>query len=463
MRFQLFQPSSGEDQKNLRLTEILAPLSKALDLTEGQPPGHCVRVCWIGTRLGQHVGLRDDELSDLYYALLLKDLGCSSNSARIRELYQTDDITFRSQLKGAGCGMRAALVHTATNTLDIGVLDRLKALGKVVKNGRVAPMQLMRARCERGAEIAARLRFSTRVQDGIRHLDDRWNTPDHGIDEGVPLISRIALIAQIVDVFHARGGSAAARSEITKRAGSWLDPSLCSAFLRLSDEPGFWETLHAQDIEAAVFDLSPAHTEQAVDPSYLDDIVGAFADVIDAKGSFTADHSKRVAAYADFIAEAMGLTPEHRAWMRRGALLHDLGKLGVSNSILDKEGSLTPEEWERVRAHSAMGADIIQNISGLCEVAPLARWHHERLDGTGYPDGLTDLQLPLEVCILTVADVFDALIASRPYRSALSVHNAIRVLKDGIGKAFDKDCVAAIESTFMLFEQGTGYDLSATA
>ena len=136
---------------------------------------------------------------------------------------------------------------------------------------------------------------------------------------------------------------------------------------------------------------------------------------------------------------------------------------GDEISILDKEGSLTPEEWERVRAHSAMGADIIQNISGLCEVAPLARWHHERLDGTDYPDGLTDLQLPLEVCILTVADVFDALIASRPYRSALSVHDAIRVLKDGIGKAFDKDCVAAIESTFALFEQGTGYDLSATA
>ena len=204
-----------------RLADLLGALSYALDMTEGQPQGHCIRCCWIGTRIGETLGLPDDLLRDLYYTLLLKDLGCSSNAARLCELYLADDISFKRDFKTIDGSLSSALRFVFAKTgLEHGLSERIRAIINVVQNGGEISRSLIETRCHRGADIAARMRFSETVQDGIRSLDEHWDGSGKplGLAKGqVPLISSIALLAQVIDVFHTENG---VRSRRARAAGS---------------------------------------------------------------------------------------------------------------------------------------------------------------------------------------------------------------------------------------------------
>ncbi len=164
--------------------------------------------------------------------------------------------------------------------------------------------------------------------------------------------------------------------------------------------------------------LAPA-SPIVVDEDYLDDIARAFAQIIDAKSPFTSGHSERVAVYADMIAAELGCTLERRRWLKRAALLHDVGKLGVSNAILDKNGKLDEAEWRDMRNHAMLSETILTRVAAFRELARIGGDHHERLDGKGYPRGLAGEAITFETRIVSVADVFDALTADRPYRAAM--------------------------------------------
>jgi HD-GYP domain-containing protein (c-di-GMP phosphodiesterase class II) len=140
----------------------------------------------------------------------------------------------------------------------------------------------------------------------------------------------------------------------------------------------------------------------------------------------------------------MGLTADQRRWLKRAALLHDIGKLGVSNSILDKPGKLDPQEWAAMQMHAAHTETILSRISAFRDLAPIAAAHHERLDGKGYPKGLKGDAIALETRIITTADIFDALTAERPYRSAMPVDHALTVMTDMVDSALDPDCFSAL-------------------
>lgn len=442
---------------DLHLADILGPLSHALDLTEGQAPGHCVRCAYIGTRIGDALGLRGVAMDDLYYTLLLKDLGCSSNAARICELYLADDLSFKRDFKTIDGSLTSALRFVFAKTgLESGLSERIHAIVNILQNGGEIARDLIETRCHRGADIAARMRFSAAVQDGIRSLDEHWNgrgrpTGLHGA--AIPLNAQIALLAQVIDIFHTAGGRDAVRVETARRTGRWFDPHLVATFNRIAADPGFWADLTSPTLETQVFALPAARHTATVDDRYLDDIAQAFSDVVDAKSSFTADHANRVTLYTDIIAEQIGLTPARRRWLRRGALLHDLGKLGVSNQILDKPGKLDAGEWVAVRGHPGAGAAILSRIGAFADIAHIARDHHERLDGKGYLHGLTADALPLEVRIVTVADVFDALSAARPYRGALPIADCFAILDRDRGTAFDSACVDALRAGLGRFAQ----------
>ena len=442
--------SASARPQSFRLAELLGALSYALDLTEGQPQGHCIRCCWIGTRIGEALGLSGDVLKDLYYTLLLKDLGCSSNAARICELYLADDISFKRDFKTIDASLSSALRFVFKKTgLESGLSERIRAIVNILQNGGEISRSLIETRCHRGADIAARMRFSQEVQDGILSLDEHWDgsgKPEGLKADEVPMISGIALLAQVVDIFHTENGAAAAMHEAEARAGSWFDPALVEAFLAAQADPDFWAALGAPDLEARVFAMQPALQSEPVDEDYLDDIAAAFAEVVDAKSPFTADHSNRVTLYTDMIAEELGLDAAHRRWLRRAALLHDLGKLGVSNQVLDKPGKPDEEEWQSIRRHPAESEAILARVAAFCDIAPVAAAHHERLDGKGYPHGLAGDEICLEARILTVADVFDALSADRPYRAAMPISKALAILDADAGTAFDSVCIAALKS-----------------
>ena len=445
----LSAPSDALAPSAMKLSELIGALSYALDITEGQPAGHCVRCCWIGMHIGDRIGLSQDQLWELYYTLLLKDLGCSSNAARICELYLTDDLGFKRGFKTVGDSLPQVLAFVLKHTgLKAGLAERFRSVMTILRDGPEIAHGLIATRCQRGADIARLLRFPDGVADGIYSLDEHFNgngKPARLAGQAIPVYARIALLAQVIDVFHTAGGRAAALREAQGRAGSWFDPQLVSAFEAVAQDEAFWTTLGAPAIDGAVFALEPAGHEVALDDDYLDDIAAAFGQVVDAKSPYTSGHSTRVALYTDMIAEALGLSAQRRRWLKRGALLHDVGKLGVSNSVLDKAGALDRDEWDAVRQHAEYTETILGRIAAFAELASIAGAHHERLDGGGYPRGLAADEIRLETRIITTADIFDAITAERPYRGAIAVPKALEMMEKTVGSALDPACFEALK------------------
>jgi putative nucleotidyltransferase with HDIG domain len=184
--------------------------------------------------------------------------------------------------------------------------------------------------------------------------------------------------------------------------------------------------------------------ERTLDPSEIDTICEAFAEVVDAKSPFTYRHSLGVANAANAIARQMDLPEARRQMLGRASLLHDIGKLSVSNSILDKPSALTVEEWRMLNKHPGLTRQILARVSAFGELARIAGEHHEMLDGTGYPDQLLAKDLCLESRILTVADVYGALAEDRPYRVALGMEEMLSIIQGLAPHKLDGECVAAL-------------------
>ena len=433
----------------LRLAEVIGALSYALDLTEGQPPGHSLRCGWIGMQIGAALGLDAETQADLLYTLLLKDTGCSSNAARLWELYGGDERIVKRDFKTVDA---QSMAHGARFVLrHAGVGDTLgRRIGRLltlVRHGPELATEVIKARCERGAAIAGQLGFGARVAAGIYSLDEHWNgggRPEGLAEQAIPLGARLALLAQVVDVFHTAGGPEQARAEVAKRAGIWFDPGLVAVFLTLSQTEAFWRGLDDAGLAERVAGLEPMPRAIFIDDARLETITAAFADVIDAKSPYTAGHSRRVADYSAGIAAGLGLPVARQEALRRAALLHDVGKLGVSNGILDKPGSLDREEWDEVRRHPALSQEILGRVSVFSPIAAFAGAHHERLDGRGYPNKLEAEQIALETRIISAADVFDAITAERPYRGAVPVAECLDIMQRDRGTAIDGACLDAL-------------------
>jgi putative two-component system response regulator len=171
-------------------------------------------------------------------------------------------------------------------------------------------------------------------------------------------------------------------------------------------------------------------------------VVFAFARAVDAKSPYTQGHADRVANYALALAERIGLSAAEKDIIRRGGRLHDIGKICIPDAILNKPGALTREEYDIVKNHPMQGVAIVEPLESLRDAIPIIRWHHERLDGRGYPDGLKGDALPHLVRIVTIADVYDALSSVRPYREAMPVAQCQQILLKGAANGeLDADLV----------------------
>ncbi|MXO60749.1 HD domain-containing protein [Altererythrobacter salegens] len=421
-------------------SEVVAAFSYALDLTEGQPQGLSIRACYIAGELAREIGLSGDDWATVYYATLLKDLGCSSNAARIHELYRADDLAFKNRWKTVAPGLKSTLEFVFENTARGAPLRaRVKAIAHILRNGEAIAQEMIETRCTRGADIARELRFGEDVAQGIYHLDERWDgsgRPGHLRGDAIPLASRCALLAQIADVFHTAAGPIAACTEVALRSGTWLDPELCRSFARLAGTPRFWARLESASLEMQVAAMAP-DLEEEVDEDYLDAITAAFGKVVDAKSPYTAGHSQRVAAYSEQLGQRLGVLPGRLRRLKRAATLHDVGKLGVSSAILEKPGKLDDAEWEVMRSHAVHTQAILGRIGAFADLAPIAAAHHERLDGFGYPLGLDEQTISHETRIITLCDFYDALSAERPYREAMAPAEALAIMEREVGTAID--------------------------
>ena len=446
-------PGTGQPT-TVRLSEVLAGLSHALDLTEGHPRGHSARSCLIGMRIARELAMPAGRQSDLFYALLLKDAGCSSNAARVSQLFGGSDQQakhdvwlrdwrkWREQIAYAV----AATAHEPTRG------GRVMRLVKLAWEGPGARRELFQLRCDRGAEIARTLGFPERTWRAVRSMDEHWDGggfPDGLSRDRIPLEARIMNVAQVLEIFwHARGRDAAL-DIVAARSGRWFDPELVRVAEHIAKDPVLAERLEDPDPAAAVNAMEPVECSLPGDEDRLDRIAAAFALVVDAKSTFTYQHSARVAGLAVFIAEQLGLPAANRVRLRRAGLLHDIGKLGVPNRILDKPGKLEPDEWAVIQRHAYWSERILDRVPVFREFARDAGAHHERLDGKGYHRGVRAEQLSADARILAVADRIDALSADRPYRGRLDAVTVRRLVLEDCGTGL---CARTVEAVMPALE-----------
>lgn len=412
--------------------DVIAGLSRALDITEGHPTGHAARSCVIGMRLARRCGLDDETLGDLFHALLLKDAGCSSNAARLHQLvggsdhdakravWMTDWRRWREKIG-------YVLAYTGRGEPWWRRAGRLATLAAQP----AAEREMFQIRCDRGAAIALDLGLSSVTASAIRSMDEHWDgggLPSGLRREAIPLPAQIIGIAQVLEIFWQQHGVGSARQVVRQRRSRWFSPDLADLALDLLADDGFWQALGDVASIDLLHDAAPAPAMLVADDARLDRVVEAFAGVIDAKSPYTHDHSRRVGDYAVAAAARLGFSPGRLVRLRRAALLHDIGKLGVSNAILDKPGKLDAAEWLAMRAHTRHTLEILAAVPVFRELAADAAAHHERLNGQGYHLGLQGAALSPSARVLAVADVTDALRSDRPYRAGLDVERVVGML-----------------------------------
>ena len=435
----------GAGPSHVALSAVIGGLSYALDLTEGEPAGHATRTCKIGMRLAQELGLSSAARSHLFYALLLKDAGCSANSARMAALFGADDHAAKRTSKRVDWARRLPAFMWSLRTVAPGGSPRARAdrLLAIKHEGEVT-RALMQARCDRGAEIAYMLGLAPETAEAIRALDEHWDGGGQpyglrGIE--IPLLARILCLAQTVEIFHAQGGVAAASRVAKRRSGSWFDRGLVDALRPVCEDSDFWASLPEDDLSS----WEPMDRLLTADEERLDLIAGAFAGVVDAKSPWTYRHSDRACVIVMSLAASLGSGEQTLSDLRRAAKLHDIGKLAISNRILDKPGRLSKAQFATVREHPLVTERILERVPCFRPLVPLAGSHHERLDGNGYPRGLSASELTLPMRMLAVADVYEALTSDRPYRRARSSDEALAIMRSEVPEQLDREAFAALE------------------
>jgi HD-GYP domain-containing protein (c-di-GMP phosphodiesterase class II) len=431
-----------------RTSEILSALSCALDITEGQPPGHAVRTCLIGMRIAERVGIPMRDRGALFYALLLKDLGCSSNAARLCSLFGADDRALKREHKLTDWSRsRQTLTYALRNVVpDASPMARVLRVASLAVNEKGSGREMVQTRCDRGADIASMLGFTEATREAIRTIDEHWD--GHGLPEGlagtaIPVLGRIVGLAQSVEVFASTFGVEAAIAVALERRGRWFDPALVNALEGFAQDDEFWTEVLGRSPERHLGALEPEDQIQFADEQRLDDIARAFARVIDAKSPFTYLHSERVSELAVTIGRRLQFNETDLRDLRRAGLLHDIGKLGVSTLILDKPGRLTERERAEVRVHPAYTQRILERVTAFAGIVEVASAHHERLDGAGYHLGLPAERLSPMSRALAVADVYEALTADRPYRRGMPRNEAVAILRGQAGTGL---CAASVEA-----------------
>jgi putative nucleotidyltransferase with HDIG domain len=329
----------------------------------------------------------------------------------------------------------------------------LAAAGKQEASG------LIKTRCERGADIARMLGFPEATAQAILDLDEHWDGKGDPLGkqgEEITLLGRVLDLAQTLEVFFSAYGPEGARKIAAERRGTWFDPALVDLFFAtIANDDAFWAKLKSPNLIGEISAYEPEDRILHADQAMLDTIADAFARVIDAKSPYTARHSARVAEIVNTMAEELRMPAPERRDLSRAALLHDIGKLAVSNVILDKEDKLNAQEWEQMKAHTDYTYKILERVQGFSHLADIASAHHERLDGGGYHRHLPGGELPAAARLLAVADQYEALTAARPYRDALLPEKALQILEKQVGTGIDP---AAFDALKTIVQKGMAPD-----
>jgi HD-GYP domain-containing protein (c-di-GMP phosphodiesterase class II) len=434
------------DRQGLRLAELLAALSLGVDLGFGQPMEHVLRQCLIALRLSELLGLDDEERASVYYTALLINVGCHAD-AHEQTKWFGDDIALKSGKYSAADAR--SLRSMASMVAQVGAgnppLHRLRVGLAFAFSGFHEVEGMISQHADMARRLAAQLGLSDAVQVAIGHAYERWDGkgwPDGVAGNDIPIASRIAQLAEYAEVAQRLGGSSATVALARERAGGQFDPEAAEALCdRLDtivaglDEIGTWDT---------VIDAEPALAIVLTDERF-DEALRAVADFVDLKVPHALGHAGAVSDLAGAAGAELGIAGDDLQVLRRAALAHDLGRLGVSNAIWEKPGPLGAGEWERVRMHPYITERMLSASPLLAPLGRIAVQHRERLDGSGYPRGLAGGAISRPARVLAAADAYRAMREPRPYRPALEpAHAAAELRADVRAGRLDGEAVNAV-------------------
>ncbi|HEX9506547.1 MAG TPA: HD domain-containing phosphohydrolase [Acidimicrobiia bacterium] len=416
----------------VRLAELLGVLSLGADLGLGQPMEHALRQCVIARRMGEHLGLSDAELDVVHYLGLVVWVGCHVDAYEQAKWFG-DDLAMK------GAARRVDLASMQGTRLMLGLLgagrpplQRARVGAAFLGGGWRDASVMLENHWYAADDLAGRLGLGKDVRDGLYQTFERWDgkgVPEGTKGEEILVTARLVGTADVLEVFHRSDGVEAAVEVAGQRRGTQFDPGLvdlvernADAIFEGLDEAGTWDAVIA----------APSPRDEVLTGDRFAKALEAFADYTDVKSPFTLGHSRNVAELAGDAARVFGLAAEEAEQVRRAGLVHDLGRLGVSNAVWDKKGPLTPVEQERVRLHPYLGGRMLAACGALAPLGEIATQHHERLDGSGYPRGLRGDALTPAGRVLAAADAYVGKTEPRPHRPALARDDVATVLRSEV-------------------------------
>jgi HD-GYP domain-containing protein (c-di-GMP phosphodiesterase class II) len=437
--------SARPTETRVRLAELIAMISLGTDLGLGQPMEHVMRQSLIALRLAERLGLDETTRAVVYYVGLISWVGCHIDAYEQAKWFG-DDMALKneaSRVNMAGVAARAFIVsHVGAGR---PLMQRARLGVEFVGGGLRAANEMIENHWLATNELAAQLGLDENVRASLYQTFERWDgkgVPAEAKGEEILMPARLVNLADVVEVYHRSGGVDAAVAVARERSGSQFDPGLVDVFCK--EAPILFSDLDSLTTWPAVIDAEPA-LEIVLSDEELESALEAIADFTDLKSPWTIGHSPGVADLASAATTIYGLSDDDAKLVRRAGLVHDIGRLGVSNAIWDKPGPLTAPERERVRMHPYLTERMLASSKALAPIGAIAVQHHERLDGSGYPRGLAGDALTPAGRILAAADAYHAMTEPRPYRDARTAEEAAAELRSGVRQAlFDGDAADAV-------------------
>jgi HD-GYP domain-containing protein (c-di-GMP phosphodiesterase class II) len=420
-------PSAG-----LRLAELVAVLSLGADLGMGQPMEHAMRQCLIALRLGDRLGLDEQDRTSLYYVSLIAWVGCHIDAYEQAKWFG-DDLALKGDSRLQDMTGFAPWAFMASH-LGAGkpALERARLGARFLAGGHRDAKDMIANHWYAADALAAQLGLDDHARATLSQTFERWDgkgAPSGSKGEEILLTSRIVNLADVVEVFRRTGGVDAAIAVARERSGTQFAPNVVEVVV--SDAGAMFADLETVTTWDAVIAAEPG-LAQLLSEDELDSALEAMGDFIDIKSPFTLGHSRGVAELAAGAAEDLQLGSADTAHVRRAALVHDIGRLGVSNAVWDKASELTVGEVERVRLHPYLTDRMLAGSPTLAALGATAAQHHERLDGSGYPKGLrADVLTPCG-CVLAAADAYQTKVEPRPHRPAYGPNRAAGWIRDEV-------------------------------
>lgn len=434
------------ERSDIRLAELVAALSLGIDLGFGQPMEHVLRQCLIALRLAERLELCDEEKVVVYYTALLLTVGCHSDAHEQAKWFGDDFALKANKYKYELGGPRG----TAATMGMIGgrgnpPLHRFRVGLEFVISGRRDFDDMVSHHAALARMLAEQLGLGDDVQGSVGASYEQWDGkgwPGKLRGDAVPIGARIATLAEFTEVAHRVGGVAEATKLARKRSGKQFDPTVAAALCDAPDE--IFADLDTTQTWKAVIAAEPALGVRLSDAQF-ETALRAITNFIDLKSPYFLGHGQAVADLAHQAGRTLGVAGDSLKTLFRAGLVHGYGRLGVSNSILDKPAPLGAGEWERIRFQPYVTERMLQQSEALAPLGAIAVQHRERLDGSGYPRALSGNAISTPARVLGAADAYQSMCEPRPHRGALSAEQAAAQLraeaKDG---RFDAEVVEAV-------------------